>query len=128
MEIDRFDLNLLCVLDMLREEWHVTRAAARLALTQPAVSAALVRLRAGFGDALLVLGGGGLVAKPRALELAPRVHTLMNEARAVLARAMQFNALHARSDRLCADLARTLDRAADDVGARPGYRPGRRGR
>jgi len=96
MDIDRLDLNLLRVLDMLLEERHVTRAAARLALTQPAVSAALARLRASFGDELLVRGRGGLVATARALELAPRVRALMNEAGTLLARPARFDALHAR--------------------------------
>jgi DNA-binding transcriptional LysR family regulator len=96
MDIDRLDLNLLRVLDVLLEERHVTRAAARLALTQPAVSAALARLRASFNDALLVRGRGGLIATPRALELAPRVRTLMNEAGALLARPARFDAPQAR--------------------------------
>jgi len=95
MDINRLDLNLLRALDVLLEERHVTRAAARLALTQPAVSAALARLRASFGDALLVRGSAGLTPTPRALELAPRVRALMNEAGALLAHPARFDALHA---------------------------------
>lgn len=47
------DLNLLVTLDALLEERNVTRAAARLGVSQPAVSAALRRLRRHFGDELL---------------------------------------------------------------------------
>jgi DNA-binding transcriptional LysR family regulator len=77
MDVRSLDLNLLRALDVLLEERHVTRAAARLNLTQPATSAALARLRSAFGDALLVRGGSGLVPTPRAADLAPRVRALM---------------------------------------------------
>lgn len=45
MNIQTFDLNLLRVLDALLRERNVSRAAERLALSQPAVSNALNRLR-----------------------------------------------------------------------------------
>ena len=48
------DLNLLKVFDALIDEGSVTRAAARLSLTQPAVSGSLTRLREGFNDPLFV--------------------------------------------------------------------------
>lgn len=51
------DLNLLVVLDALLDDSHVTRAAARLGLSQPATSAALDRLRHLFKDPLLERGG-----------------------------------------------------------------------
>lgn len=60
------DLNLLVVLDALLEEKSVTRAARRLNMSQPAASRALSRLRALFGDALLVEGSGGYVLSARA--------------------------------------------------------------
>ena len=50
MNIANFDLNLLRVLDMLLREQNVSRAAERLALTQPTVSNALARLRDLLGD------------------------------------------------------------------------------
>lgn len=52
-----FDLNLLPTLNALLEERNVTRAAERLSLGQPAVSAALARLRRHFDDPLLVREG-----------------------------------------------------------------------
>src|SRR5688572_33446331 len=50
-ELDTLDLNLLRVFDAVARERHVTRAAQRLHLSQPAVSNALNRLRAALGDA-----------------------------------------------------------------------------
>jgi DNA-binding transcriptional LysR family regulator len=58
------DLNLLVVLHALLEEAHVTRAAQRLGLSQPAASNALDRLRHLFGDPLLERGRGGLRLTP----------------------------------------------------------------
>jgi len=63
------DLNLLPVLDAVLAERNATRAAAKLGLTQPAVSNALARLRKAFGDPLVVKSRRGLTPTPRALEL-----------------------------------------------------------
>ncbi|MDE1179401.1 LysR family transcriptional regulator [Paraburkholderia sp.] len=63
------DLNLLKALDALLDERNVTRAAQRLSLTQPAVSAMLTRLRDSFGDPLFVRTQRGIVPTARALEL-----------------------------------------------------------
>jgi DNA-binding transcriptional LysR family regulator len=51
------DLNLLVVLEALLEEAHVSRAATRLGLSQPAASAALERCRILFDDPLLERSG-----------------------------------------------------------------------
>ncbi|MEX5507444.1 LysR family transcriptional regulator, partial [Pseudomonas putida] len=69
MNIANFDLNLLRVLDMLLREQNVSRAAERLALTQPTVSNALARLRDLLGDPLLVRVGRRMRPTPRALAL-----------------------------------------------------------
>jgi DNA-binding transcriptional LysR family regulator len=61
-----FDLNLLTVFLVLWETRSVTRASDRLALSQPAVSHALRRLRDSMGDELFVNAKGGLVPTPRA--------------------------------------------------------------
>jgi len=71
------DLNLLRLFDTLYEERSVTRAAARLGLTQSAVSHALGRLRDAFEDALFTRGPGGLLPTARAAELAPRIHDIL---------------------------------------------------
>jgi LysR family nod box-dependent transcriptional activator len=69
MRLNRFDLNLLLALDALLSEKNVTRAAARIGLTQPAMSAALHRLRDYFGDPLLQPTGRTLTLSPRGLAL-----------------------------------------------------------
>jgi DNA-binding transcriptional LysR family regulator len=71
------DLNLLRLFDVLYEERSVTRSAARLNLTQSAVSHALARLRDTFDDALFTRGPGGLLPTARAIELAPRIHDIL---------------------------------------------------
>ncbi|MEU4931968.1 LysR family transcriptional regulator [Streptomyces yokosukanensis] len=64
--IESVDLNLLAPLHALLEERHVSRAAARLRMSQPSMSRALQRLRAILGDELLVRGPGGYQLTPRA--------------------------------------------------------------
>lgn len=64
------DLNLLVALEALLAERSVTRAADRVGLSQPAMSRALGRLRALFGDRLFVRTTEGLVPTPRAEALA----------------------------------------------------------
>lgn len=70
MNLHGIDLNLLVAFDALMAERHVTRAGARIGRTQPAMSAALSRLRSLFQDELFVRGPNGLQPTPRALELA----------------------------------------------------------
>ncbi|MTH78368.1 LysR family transcriptional regulator [Paracoccus aestuariivivens] len=69
MNLRSFDLNLLVILDALLDEAHVSRAADRLGLSQPAASAALQRCRHLFRDELLERGRGTmrLTAKAEAL-------------------------------------------------------------
>ncbi|MEU5843669.1 LysR family transcriptional regulator [Rhodococcus sp. NPDC047139] len=78
------NLNLLVPLLALLEERSVTRAAARVGMTQPAMSHALGRMRRLFGDELVVRQGSGLVLTPRALELiVPLREVLRHTARVV---------------------------------------------
>ena len=84
-DLRRIDLNLLVILDALLTEQHVTRAAERLHLSQPAVSHALARLRDLLGDPLLVRQGGGLVPTARALELATPLAEALAHVQALLA-------------------------------------------
>ncbi|WP_100415466.1 LysR family transcriptional regulator [Mumia flava] len=66
------DLNLLLTLDALLHERNVTRAAERLGLSQPAVSAALGRLRRHFDDELLDRSGNRYTLTPLAEQLVAR--------------------------------------------------------
>jgi len=70
MRFRDLDLNLLLVLDVLLTEQSVTRAAAQLNLTQPAISNALKRLRQHFGDELLIQFGNRLALTPFAETIA----------------------------------------------------------
>ncbi len=67
------DLNLLLSLDALLRERNVTRAAASLGLSQPAVSASLSRLRRHFGDELLHRTGNRYELTPLAEQLGSRI-------------------------------------------------------
>lgn len=67
----RLDLNLLVSLLALLEERNVTRAGARLHVTQPAMSAALARLRRHFDDELLSRCDQIYVLTPLAQSLLP---------------------------------------------------------
>lgn len=84
-DLRRIDLNLLVILDALLGEQHVTRAAERLHLSQPAVSHALARLRDLLGDPLLVRAGSGLVPTARALELAAPLAETLAQVQSLLA-------------------------------------------
>lgn len=63
------DLNLLRVFALLLDERNVSRAAARLHLTQSALSRALTRLRRDFSDPLFVRAPGGVLPTAKALAL-----------------------------------------------------------
>lgn len=67
------DLNLLRVFDQVMSERNLTRAARNLAMTQPAVSNALNRLREALGDKLVMRSGYGIEPTPRALSLWPAI-------------------------------------------------------
>lgn len=71
------DLNLLKVFDEVMTERNLTRAAGHLAMTQPAVSNALKRLREALNDELLVRSGYGVEPTPRALEVWPAVRAAL---------------------------------------------------
>jgi LysR family transcriptional regulator, nod-box dependent transcriptional activator len=77
MQFHRFDLNLLIALDTLLREKNITRAAEKVFVSQPAMSAALHRLRDYFGDPLLVRVG-------RDMELSPRAQSLIDPVREAL--------------------------------------------
>jgi DNA-binding transcriptional LysR family regulator len=77
------DLNLLAPLAALLEERHVTRAAERMHMSQPAMSRLLARLRRSFDDELLVRG-------PSGYELTPRAERLERDLRSVLPRVREL--------------------------------------
>jgi DNA-binding transcriptional LysR family regulator len=78
------DLNLLRVFDVLLEERSVTRAGARLGLTQSAVSHALNRLRYALGDELFVRDSQGMTPTARAVEIGPGLHAALSQVQAAI--------------------------------------------
>lgn len=80
-----YDLNLIEALDALLAESSVTKAAARLHTSAPAMSRALARLRRAFDDPLLVRAGRDLVPTARALELRAEANAVVTRARALFA-------------------------------------------
>jgi DNA-binding transcriptional LysR family regulator len=69
VHVDQVDLNLIPALAALLEERHVSRAAERVSLSQPAMSRALQRLRRILDDELLVRGPAGYDLTSRAESL-----------------------------------------------------------
>lgn len=84
MNLRSVDLNLLVVLDALLDEAHVSRAAERLGLSQPAASSALERCRHLFRDPLLRRGRGTMRLTPKAEALREPLKNLLAEVVSVL--------------------------------------------
>ncbi|MCW2684121.1 MAG: Transcriptional regulator, LysR family [Blastococcus sp.] len=84
MNLHGVDLNLLVALDALLAERNVTRAAERLSIGQPAMSATLNRLRKLFDDPLLSRVGSELVPTPLAETLVRPVHEAISAIQSVL--------------------------------------------
>jgi len=84
MQLNRFDLNLLIALDALVHEKNVTRAAERVFVSQPAMSAALQKLREYFNDQLLVRVGRDMELTPRGLSLVEPVREALLRIQATL--------------------------------------------
>ena len=98
MRFKGLDLNLLVALDALIEERSVSRAAQRLNLSQPALSASLARLRDFFGDPLLVSQGRRMIptAEARAIQL--ELKPILGNIEELIARSTMFDP--ATSDRV----------------------------
>ncbi len=126
MNISAIDLNLLVTFEALLEEHSVTRAAARVGLSQPAMSSALGRLRGLFDDPLFVRTGRGIEPTARALELAVPVRAGLQHLRRAFEGEAAFDASSStRSFRLAmtdyaewlllGPLMKRLDRRAPEV-------------
>ena len=82
--IRTIDLNLLVAFDAIFDELSVTRAAEKLAVTQPTASGMLRRLRQTFDDELFLRTSHGLIPTPRAGEIAGPIKALLHQAEAIL--------------------------------------------
>lgn len=90
MDFHGIDLNLLVAFDALASERNVTRAAARVGVSQPAMSAALARLRKLFGDPLFLRSPTGLLPTPRARDLAEPISQALRQLESSLVRKPEF--------------------------------------
>jgi DNA-binding transcriptional LysR family regulator len=103
------DLNLLRVFDAVMTEQNLTRAASRLAMTQPAVSNAIKRLRDSLGDDLLIRTAHGVKPTARAESLWPAVRRALAELEeAVAPRSFELDKAHATFRMAMADATAAL--------------------
>ncbi len=102
MRFKGLDLNLLVCLDALLDLRNVTRAAEHLSLSQPAISAALSRLRTFFADPLLVQNGKRMMPTPFALRLQPAIRAILNDVDGLVGSSPHFDpATSTRDFRIC---------------------------
>jgi len=94
MNIRKVDLNLLVYLNVLLEERNVSKAANKLALTQPTMSNALKRLRDLFDDPLLVRTAEGMTPTEKAEKLKPEIVTLLTMAEKITQPDKDFSPEH----------------------------------
>ena len=91
MRFKGLDLNLIYALRMLLEERSVSRAAVRVNISQPAMSAALTRLREYFSDELLVQVGRRMVPTAYAESLKPLILQLLEKADELISTSSTFD-------------------------------------
>lgn len=84
MNFATLDLNLLRVFDVVMVEQNLTRAADKLAMTQPAVSAALKRLRGVFGDELFIRTTYGVKPTPKAEHMWPTIREALRKLQSIV--------------------------------------------
>src|SRR5688572_26891624 len=88
---DKIDLHLIRVLNTVLTERSVSRAAIRLGMYQPAVSAALKRLRELAGDPLLVRSGAGMVPTDAGLRMIEPSASILRAAEVLFSDARGFD-------------------------------------
>ena len=96
IDLQKIDMNLLVAFDALARERSVTKAAARMGVTQSAMSHTLRRLRELTADDLLVRGRGGMVLTPRAEALVVPIRAGLRTLAQGLARPLAFDPSTAR--------------------------------
>lgn len=91
MDFHGIDLNLLVAFNALMNERNVTRAATQVGVSQPAMSAALSRLRKLFADQLFLRSADGLLPTPRARDLAEPLSKALGMIEETLVTKPEFN-------------------------------------
>ncbi len=97
MNLAGFDLNLLRVLDALLDTCSTTQAGHRIGLSQPAVSAALGRLRVALNDPLFVRQGRRLVPTTYAEGLREPLRAILTRTERLLSDTKRFDPMTARA-------------------------------
>ncbi|RZI77469.1 MAG: LysR family transcriptional regulator, partial [Variovorax sp.] len=95
--LDKIDLHLIRVLYTVLTDRSVSRAAIRLGMYQPAVSAALKRLRELSGDPLLVRSGSGMVPTDAGLRMIEPSASILRAAEVLFSDARGFDPQTAES-------------------------------
>jgi DNA-binding transcriptional LysR family regulator len=96
MDLQRIDLNLLVAFEALMAERSVSAAAARIGISQPAMSGALARLRDLFNDTLFVRSGRSMLPTVRAAHLDSQIAQALAQIRAALKPPSTFDPLTSR--------------------------------
>ncbi len=91
MRFKGLDLNLLVALDVLLDEQSVSRAAERLHVSQPAMSAALTRIRGYFSDPILQQHGKRMVPTAHAMRIRPKLKALLRDTDALVLETSRFD-------------------------------------
>lgn len=89
--LSRVNLNLLVAFHALYQERHLTRAANRISLSQPAMSHALKKLRSQFDDELFIKTSEGMQPTPLANRLFQRIETGLLQLDEAIASSHSFN-------------------------------------
>ena len=95
--LDKIDLHLIKVLHTVLTERSVSRAAVRLGMHQPAVSAMLKRLRELSGDPLLVRSGASMVPTDQALRMVEPAASILRAAELLFSDERVFDPQTARN-------------------------------
>lgn len=97
-DLNAIDLNLLKLFVVMLDERHVSRAAKKLRLTQPAVSMGLGRLRDLFGDELFVRSSRDMIPTEKASRLGPQIREALALIQGSLADEFDFDPSDAAAD------------------------------
>ena len=91
MRFKGLDLNLLLALDVLLDEQSVSRAAERMNVSQPAMSAALMRIREYFADPILQQHGKRMIPTAHAIRMRPKLKELLRDLDVLISESSQFD-------------------------------------
>lgn len=98
MNLRSIDLNLLTIFDAIMTEGKMSAAAEKIGMSQPAMSAAVSRLRITLKDELFIRTGSGIKPTPRALELERPIREVLDKISDTISQTLAFDPQ--KSDRL----------------------------